>query len=215
MDDVIKSKKVKISEQQRLQNLTELERQYWEKGLFVAGMDEVGRGPLAGPVVTACVIMPPEPLIEGINDSKKLSEKKRTILSPIIRETAIAYKIEYVSPQIIDEINIAEATKLCFCNSFNNMEVKCAHVLVDYVSGLKIDAEQIPLVHGDAISYSIGAASIIAKVERDNYMIAMHELYPQYNFAKNKGYGTREHIEAIKKYGPCPIHRHSFIKNFI
>ena len=205
----------KIPEPERLIQITEYERTYWEKGCLVAGMDEVGRGPLAGPVVTACVIMPPEPLIEGINDSKKLSEKKRELLSPRIKETALAYRIEYVYPDVIDEINILEATKLAFRRSFENIGIDCRYVLVDYVSGLEIDAEQVPLVHGDALSYSIGAASIIAKVERDRCMTQMHEKYPMYNFAKNKGYGTKEHIDAIKKYGPCPIHRRSFIKNFV
>lgn len=207
--------KERIPEEQRLLQITEYERRFWEKGELVAGMDEVGRGPLAGPVVTACVVMPPEPLLEGVNDSKKLSEKRRETLSPRITETALAYKIEYVSPEVIDEMNIAEATKLCFMRSFAGIGMDCRHVLVDYVSGLDIDAEQIPLVHGDALSYSIGAASIIAKVERDHFMCRMHELYPQYNFAKNKGYGTAEHIAALKKYGPCPIHRRSFIKNIL
>lgn len=204
-------KKIKITEQERLFNITEYERKFWERRIFPAGMDEVGRGPLAGPVTVACVIMPPEPLIEGVNDSKKLSEKKREKLSPLIRETALAYSIEFAPPELIDEINIAEATKLMFKRAFENIGVDCTHVLVDYVSGLAIQAEQIPLVHGDALSYSIGAASIIAKVERDAYMQKMHELYPMYNFASNKGYGTAEHIKALKEYGPCPIHRRSFI----
>ena len=205
----------RLPEAERLRIITEFERSFWEKGIYVAGMDEVGRGPLAGPVVTACVIMPPEPLIEGVNDSKKVSEKKREMLAPRIKETAIAYKIEFIPPETIDEMNIAEATKLCFKRSFEGIGTECRHVLVDYVSGLCIDAEQIPIVHGDAVSYSIGAASIIAKVERDHYMMQMHEKYPEYNFAKNKGYGTAEHIAALKKFGPCPIHRRSFIKNFL
>lgn len=207
--------KVKIPEAERLFRITQTERTYWEQGLLVAGMDEVGRGPLAGAVTTACVIMPSAPLIEGINDSKKLSEKKRQQLDIAIRENAIAYSIEFIPPDIIDEINISEATKLCFKNAFENIGVNCNHVLIDYVSGLQIDAKQVPIVHGDALSYTIGAASIIAKVARDAYMQQMHELYPQYNFAKNKGYGTAEHICALKKYGPCPIHRRSFIKKIL
>lgn len=204
-----------MTEQERLQIITATERTYWDAGILVAGMDEVGRGPLAGPVTTACVVMPCTPLIEGINDSKKLSEKKREKLAPIIKETATAYRIEFISPEIIDEINILEATKLGFKKAFDNLGISCSHVLVDYVSGLDITARCIPLVHGDALSYVIGAASIIAKVERDNYMLKMHELYPQYNFASNKGYGTAEHIAALKKYGPCPIHRRSFIRKIL
>lgn len=208
-------RKEKLPESERLYLLTEYERPYWEKGILIAGMDEVGRGPLAGPVTTACVIMPPSPLAEGVNDSKKLTEKKRETLAPIIKSTAIAYRIEFAAPEIIDEMNIAEATKLCFKRAFEGIGVNCSHVLVDYVSGLQIDAEQIALVHGDAKSYSIGAASIIAKVERDAYMNEMDKLYPEYGFARNKGYGTKEHIEALRKYGPCPIHRRSFIKKIL
>ena len=183
--------------------------------MLVAGMDEVGRGPLAGPVTVGCVIMPSEPLIEGVNDSKKLSEKRREALAPIIKNTALAYKTEFASPELIDEVNILEATKRMFVKAFEGIGMDCPYALVDYVSGLDIKAKQIPLVHGDAISYSIAAASIIAKVERDAYMLKMHELYPQYNFAKNKGYGTAEHIAALREYGPCPIHRKSFIKKIL
>ena len=204
-----------IPEEERLIQITQYERKYWDMGEYVAGMDEVGRGPLAGPVTTACVIMPSEPLIHGVNDSKKLSEKKRETLSPLIMQTAVAYRIEFVPPDVIDEINIAEATKLCFKRAFEGIGKECRYVLVDYVSGLEINAEQLPLVHGDALSYSIGAASIIAKVARDAYMDEMHKLYPMYNFAKNKGYGTAEHIKALREYGPCPIHRRSFIKKIL
>ncbi len=208
-------KKHKLSESERLKIITEYEERFWKEGLLVAGMDEVGRGPLAGPVAAACVIMPKEPLLEGINDSKKLSEKKREILAPRIKELAVSFSIEFAPPELIDEINIAEATKLCFKRAFENIKAECSHVLVDYVSGLDISAEQIAIVHGDALSYTIGAASIIAKVERDAYMREAHKRYPEYNFAANKGYGTKEHIEALKRYGPCPLHRKSFIKNII
>ena len=208
-------KKPKISEEERLFELTKYEREYWQQGINVAGMDEVGRGPLAGPVAVGCVIMPPSPLIEGVNDSKKLTEARREKLAPLIKDAAIAYRIEFASPELIDELNISEAIKMIFEKAFNGLEAECDHVLIDYVKGLNIHAHQIPLVHGDALSYSIGAASIIAKTERDAYMRKMHEKYPQYNFASNKGYGTAEHIAALHKYGPCPIHRRSFIKKIL
>ncbi len=203
------------SERERLQELTCMERKFWEKELFPAGMDEVGRGPLAGPVVAACVILPPAPLIEYVNDSKKVSERRREMLAPIIRETALAVGIGWADEQEIDQRNILEATKTAFARAYEAMNSPCAHVLVDAVSGLAIPAEQHALIHGDALSYLIAAASIVAKVERDGYMRRMDEAYPHYGFAKNKGYGTAEHIAAIRRYGPCPLHRRSFLKNIL
>ena len=204
----------KRNEQERLFELTRYERELWEGGNSVCGMDEVGRGPLAGPVVTCCLIMPPEPLIEGVNDSKKLSENKREKLFDEISLKALAVGIAFRDEKRIDEINILNATKEAFCEAYRNMGHPADAALIDAVQGLDIPCRKIPLIHGDALSYSIACASIIAKVTRDRFMTEMDELYPGYGFAKNKGYGTAEHIAALKALGPCPIHRRSFIKNF-
>jgi len=202
-------------ERERLFSITEIERSYWERGILPAGMDEVGRGPLAGPVVAGCIILPPEPLIEFVKDSKKLSEKRRESLYPLLKENALAFSTGWVYEAEIDRINILEATKKAFLLAFSGMDKKPGHVLVDAMKDLPIEAEQHPFIHGDALSYLIGAASILAKVERDHYMSEMDSLYPQYGFSRNKGYGTAEHIRALKEFGPCPIHRRSFIKNFV
>ncbi len=207
--------KITDKELQRLQKLTELDKTYWDQGLVLAGMDEVGRGPLAGPVVVGCVVMPPEPLLPYINDSKKLSEKRREALYEQIQATALACATAWVGPEIIDEINILEATKRGFVQAFAGIGIPVTDVLIDALRNLDIPARQHPLIHGDALSYSIGAASILAKVARDRYMIEQDALYPQYGFARNKGYGTAEHIAALKQYGPCPIHRRSFIGHFV
>ncbi len=181
---------------------------------YIAGVDEVGRGPLAGPVVCAAVIMPIDDLIEGIDDSKKLSEKKRKMLSDLIKQKAICYNIEEISPEKIDEINILEATKLCMKNALEGLSIKPDVALIDALK-LDIDIPVVNIIKGDFLSYSIGAASIIAKVYRDNLMVQMAEKYPQYSFEKHKGYGTAAHIAAIKEFGATPIHRHSFIKKFV
>ncbi|HRF36924.1 MAG TPA: ribonuclease HII [Clostridia bacterium] len=181
---------------------------------YIAGVDEVGRGPLAGPVVCAAVIMPIDDLIEGIDDSKKLSEKKRNMLSDLIKEKAICYNIEEISPEKIDEINILEATKLCMKNALEGLSIKPDVALIDALK-LDIDIPVLNIIKGDFLSYSIGAASIIAKVYRDNLMVQMAEKYPQYSFEKHKGYGTAAHIAAIKEFGATPIHRRSFIKKFV
>jgi ribonuclease HII len=204
----------KINETERLYAITAYERPYWENGIFPAGMDEAGRGPLAGPVYAACVMLPQDTLIEGVNDSKKLSECKRETLYPIIKERAIAFGIGTATEQEIDGLNILNATKLAFKRAYQSMAFPCTTILVDAVKGLMIDAEQVPLIHGDALSYLIAAASILAKVERDSYMKELDTLYPQYGFSEHKGYGTKKHIEALKKYGPCPAHRRSFIGHF-
>ena len=180
---------------------------------YIAGVDEVGRGPLAGPVVCAAVIMPLDKLIEGIDDSKKVSEKKRNTLSELIKENAICYNIAEVSPKIIDEINILEATKLCMTNALEGLNIKPDVALVDALT-LNTDIPVVNIIKGDYLSYSIGAASIIAKVYRDNLMVDLAKKYPEYSFEKHKGYGTKSHIEALKKYGKSEIHRDSFIKNF-
>ena len=193
------------------------ERALLEKGYqYIAGVDEVGRGPLAGPVVCAAVIMPLEKdlLVEGVDDSKKLSEKKREELAKLIKERAIAYTVYEVSEKEIDEINILEATKLGMKNALAALKILPDTVLTDGNMVLDIPYPQQSVVHGDALSYSIGAASIIAKVYRDHLMDDFAKLYPAYSFEKNKGYGTAAHIQAIKEVGACPIHRKTFIKKF-
>ena len=183
---------------------------------FIAGVDEVGRGPLAGPVVCAAVIMPldDDSIIDGVDDSKKVSEKKREVLAKIIAERAVAYKICEVSPQEIDEINILQATIKCMKMCVNGLSVRPDVVLVDAVK-TDFGVPSCPIIKGDALSYSIGAASILAKVYRDDLMRYYSALYPEYSFEKHKGYGTKEHIRAIKEHGASPIHRKTFIKNFV
>lgn len=189
------------------------EKQEQEKGRFlIAGVDEVGRGPLAGPVCVAAVMMPLDDIIEGVDDSKKISEKKRDLLFEQIKEKAICYSIEMVNEQTIDEINILEATKLAMKNAIESLAVKPDVVLVDAISKLDTDAEIRGIVKGDALSYSIGCASILAKVTRDRLMCELSKEYPEYGFEKHKGYGTKQHIEALKEYGPCVYHRLSFLK---
>lgn len=190
------------------------ERKHIENGLkLVAGVDEVGRGPLAGPVVCCAVIMPLDDIIDGVDDSKKLSEKKREQLAGIIKEKAIAYSIREISPEEIDKINILEAVKKCMTDAVNTLSVKPDITLVDGVdTHLPINAEYV--IKGDMNSYTIGCASIVAKVYRDNLMKEMAKEFPEYAFEKHKGYGTKIHIEKIKEIGPCKLHRKTFIKNF-
>ena len=185
------------------------------KGKRIAGIDEAGRGPLAGPVVCACVIMPldEDKLIDGINDSKKLTEKKREELYDKIIERAIAYSIVEVDERTIDRINILNATKQGMKRALDGLKVKPDIVLIDAVK-IDTDLPQDNIIKGDAKSYNIASASILAKVYRDRLMKELSEKYPQYNFAKHKGYGTKEHIENLKKYGKCELHRETFIKNF-
>ncbi len=203
------------NEEERLNELCRIERGYWDKGMLPGGMDEVGRGPLAGPVVAACIVLPPEPLIRYVNDSKKLSPGRRDKLYPQLIGSALSVAVGWREPSEIDEINILNATRRAFKEAFDRLDKKPGVVLLDAISGLDIPAEQHSFIHGDALSYLIAAASIVAKVQRDNYMIEMDALYPEYGFARNKGYGTAEHIAALKKYGPTPLHRRSFIKNFL
>ncbi len=181
----------------------------------VAGVDEVGRGPLAGPVVCACVIMPLDRMIDGVNDSKKLSEKKRERLYDLLRETALSYSVAELSPAVIDEMNIYQATKLCMKKAIEGLKIKPSLVLVDAMKDLDVSVPCKAIIKGDAQSYNIAAASIIAKVYRDRIMREMDVKYPQYGFASNKGYGTGEHIRALKTYGKTEIHRDTFIKNII
>lgn len=194
------------------------ENKFLSKGYkLIAGMDEAGRGPLAGPVVVACVVMPlgKDDIIEGVNDSKKLNEKKREMLYEKITQKAICYSISTVDHKTIDEINILQATKKGMSECVKKLTKKPDIVLVDAVSNLDIDCEMLPIIHGDALSYSIACASIVAKVTRDHMMLEFDKLYPQYNFKKHKGYGTAEHIRLLKEFGKCPIHRETFIKNFV
>ena len=189
------------------------EREEEQKGHFlIAGVDEVGRGPLAGPVCVACVMMPLDDIIEGVDDSKKVSEKKRNLLYEQIKEKAICYAIEMVDEDTIDKINILEATKLAMKRAIEKMTLKPDVVLVDAISKLDVDVNIRGIIKGDALSYSIGCASILAKVTRDNLMTELGKEYPEYGFEKHKGYGTKAHIEAIKEYGPCVYHRLSFLK---
>lgn len=190
------------------------ERKYYNKNYnFVAGVDEVGRGPLAGPVVCCAIIMPKDNIIDGVNDSKKLSEKKRKLLSDEILKTAISYSIVEIWQDEIDRINILEAVKKCMTLAVNGLTIKPDITLVDGVNThLPINAEYI--IGGDGKSYTIGCASIVAKVYRDNLMVEYAKEYPAYGFEKHKGYGTKAHIDVIKEVGPCSLHRKTFIKNF-
>lgn len=181
---------------------------------YLCGVDEVGRGPLAGPVVCAAVIMPWESVIEGVDDSKKLSAKRREELSGLIQKNAVACRICLIEPQIIDKINILEATKLCMKNAVEGLEVTPDLCVTDGNMTLDIALPQISVVKGDAKSYAIGAASIVAKVYRDRLMREYAALYPEYGFDANAGYGTASHIEAIKKYGLTPVHRRSFTRKW-
>ena len=199
-------------EKEQIDNL-KFEREEETKGNFlIAGMDEVGRGPLAGPVCVACVIMPLDDVIEGIDDSKKLSEKKRDALFEKIKEKALSYSIEMVDEQTIDKINILEATKLCMKKAVEKLEIKPDVVLVDAIKSLDVTVPIRGIIKGDALSYSIGCASILAKVTRDRLMVELAKEYPEYGFEKHKGYGTKVHIEALKEIGPCEYHRLSFLK---
>ncbi|MCI8555644.1 MAG: ribonuclease HII [Clostridia bacterium] len=194
--------------------MLDYEKRY--EGMLIAGIDEAGRGPLAGPVVCACVIMPLEEdmIIEGIDDSKKLSAKKREGLYEKIIQRAKAYSIVEIDEKTIDEINILQATKLGMKKALETLKIKPDIVLIDAV---KIDSEikQDNIIKGDALSYNIAAASILAKVYRDRLMIKLDERFAGYGFAQHKGYGTKLHVEALKKLGATAVHRKSFIKNFV
>lgn len=200
-------------ERRRIEALKVYEKQYEAYG-YVCGIDEVGRGPLAGPVVAGAVILPKDCNILYINDSKKLSERKREELYDIIMEQAVAAGIGMVSPARIDEINILQATYEAMRQAIQNLAVTPDILLNDAVTIPEVKIRQVPIIKGDAKSISIGAASIIAKVTRDRLMVEYDKVMPEYGFASNKGYGSQTHIEALKKYGPSPIHRQSFITHF-
>ncbi len=190
--------------------MKEFENELYENGIkYIAGIDEVGRGPLVGPVVTAAVILPREFYDERINDSKKLTEKKRELLYDVIMENAVSVGIGISSEDVIDEINILEATKKAMIEAVNNLSVKPEHLLIDAVK-LNIDIPQTSIIKGDAKSESIAAASIVAKVTRDRMMVELDKMHPEYDFKHNKGYGTKKHIEAIEKYGILKEHRKTF-----
>lgn len=190
---------------------------------YIAGVDEVGRGPLAGPVVAAAVVLGPDFNIPGIDDSKKLTEKKREALFPVIKENALAYGIGMADHKRIDQINILEATKEAMAQAIENASIMLKEKWgedIEYVlfDAMKIDKVKLPqssIIKGDAKSLAIGAASIIAKVTRDTMMVELAETYPDYAFEKNKGYGTKAHYEGLEKAGPCEIHRMTFLKNFL
>lgn len=202
-----------VDRTERVRTLIEFDRGYRTGACVIAGMDEVGRGPLAGNVVTACVVMPEDPVILWIDDSKKLSESRREKVFDEIMTHAIYVGIGEVTPEEIDRINILEATRKAMQEAAS--QIPADIFLIDAVTKLGLNGREIPIIKGDATSYNIAAASIIAKVTRDRQMIEMDRLYPEYGFKRNKGYGTREHIEALKKFGPCPIHRRSFIGHFV
>ena len=203
----------RIDRQARVAQLVEMDSALWQTGAVVAGIDEAGRGPLAGNVVVGCVVMPPEPLLLWVDDSKKLSEKRREEVYQQILDTALFVGVGEATPEEIDTLNILEATKLAMRRAAELIPAEI--FLIDAVKNVGLKGEERPLIHGDAVSYSIAAASIIAKVTRDRQMQALEEAYPQYGFLKHKGYGTPQHIAALKQYGPCPAHRRSFIGNFI
>ncbi len=207
---------MKEKEIERLSLLKEEENKLYNNSVkYICGIDEAGRGPLAGPVVVGAVILPEDSFIEGVNDSKKISEKKREKIYEIITQEAIAYSVGIVDQKTIDEINILNATKLGVKRALEGLSQKPEIIMVDALNNMDtLGIPYISVVKGDAKNYCIAAASIIAKVTRDRMMKEWDEVYPMYGFAKHKGYGTAEHIRLLKENGPCMIHRKSFIKNF-
>lgn len=208
---------MKEKEEQRLINLKQYECELRIKGYkYICGIDEAGRGPLAGPVVVASVIMPENSMIEGVNDSKKVSEKKREKLYDLILSEAISYGVGIIGQDEIDEINILNATKKGLTISLQELTQKPDLIIVDALNNIDtLGTKYESIIKGDAKCYSIAAASIIAKVTRDRIMREWDKVYPQYGFVAHKGYGTVAHIKALKEYGACPLHRKTFIKHFI
>ena len=199
--------------QARHQALIAHDAPLWDAGLVFAGIDEAGRGPLAGSVFAACAVMPREPSLLWVDDSKKLSEKRREGLHDQILATALFANVGHATPEEIDEMNILEATKLAMRRAAEGCPAQV--YLIDAVRAVGLRGRELPIIRGDALSYSIAAASILAKVERDREMRTLDAKYPQYGFARNKGYGTQEHIRALMRFGPCPLHRSSFIGHFV
>lgn len=208
---------MKEKELERLTKLKEIEKDLYSKGFNnICGIDEAGRGPLAGPVVVAGVIMPKDSMIEGINDSKKVSEKKREKLYDLIIEEAISYSVAIIGQDVIDDINILNATKEGVTKVVDGLDVKPDLIIIDALNHINTRGIPYePIIKGDAKCYNIAAASILAKVTRDRIMREWDEVYPQYGFVQHKGYGTAKHIQAIKEYGLTPIHRRSFTKKFV
>lgn len=208
---------MKEKELERLTKLKEIEKDLYSKGFNnICGIDEAGRGPLAGPVVVAGVIMPKDSMIEGINDSKKISEKKREKLYDLIIEEAISYSVAIIGQDVIDDINILNATKEGVTKVVDGLDVKPDLIIIDALNHINTRGIPYePIIKGDAKCYNIAAASILAKVTRDRIMREWDEVYPQYGFVQHKGYGTAKHIQAIKEYGLTPIHRRSFTKKFV
>lgn len=201
---------------QRLAEMRKFEEALYEQGIqYIAGIDEVGRGPLAGPVVAAAVILPKDFNVLGVDDSKKLSEKKREELYEEILRYAVCCSIGIIDNHQIDEINILEATKLAMKQAVENMETMPEHLLIDALTLKDIAIPQQGIIKGDSLSVSIAAASIVAKVTRDRMMNEYHEKYPQYAFHQNKGYGTKAHYEGIDSHGMCELHRRSFLKSYL
>ena len=197
------------------QDMWKIEQEYFDKGIqLICGVDEAGRGPLAGPVCAAAVILPPNAEVPGLNDSKKLSDKKRRELYPIIKEQAIAYGIAFADHHEIDEINILQATYLAMERAINQLTVKPELALIDGNRAKDFGIPVQTVIHGDSLSASIAAASVLAKVTRDNFMLEMAEAYPGYDFEIHKGYGTKAHYAALTKLGPSEIHRMTFLKKF-
>lgn len=209
-----KEKEKLEQEKVRIEQMKVYEKQYDHVG-YICGIDEAGRGPLAGPVVAGAVILPKDSKILWLNDSKKLSAKKREELYDVIMKEAVAVGVGYASPARIDEINILQATYEAMREAISKLRMKPQILLNDAVTIPGVEIPQVPIIKGDAKSVSIAAASIIAKVTRDRLMIEYDKIMPEYGFAAHKGYGAQSHIEAIKKYGPSPIHRKTFIKNFV
>ena len=207
---------MKEKELERLTKIKEIEKDLYSKGFKnICGIDEAGRGPLAGPVVVAGVIMPQHSMIEGINDSKKVTEKRREKLYDVIKEEAISYSIAVIDHHVIDDINILNATKQGVTEVVDGLDVKPDLIIVDALTHINTRGIPYePIIKGDAKCYNIAAASILAKVTRDRIMRQWDEIYPQYGFSSHKGYGTAKHIAAIKEYGLCPIHRLTFTKHF-
>lgn len=216
---LIKSCELRIEkaaqENERLENMLAYEKKYYNQYEYICGIDEAGRGPLAGPVVAGAVILPKGLKIPYLNDSKQLNEKRREELYDVIMEQAAAVGVGIVAPERIDEINILQATYEAMRQAIQNLEYRPQILLNDAVIIPEVNIPQEKIIKGDAKSLSIAAASVIAKVTRDRMMKAYHELFPEYGFEKHKGYGSKEHIEAIQKYGLSPIHRRSFITHFI
>ncbi len=210
-----KRRAASLKEYERYQKMCRYENDACKKGIkLIAGIDEAGRGPLAGPVVAAAVILPEGIFIEGLDDSKKLTPGKRETLFDIIKEKALSYGVGIIDEKCIDEINILNATRKAMALAVRSLKLRPELLLIDAEKLQNLNINQISIIKGDTLSVSIAAASVVAKVTRDRMICELDKVYPQYGFAKHKGYGTKEHIDAIKKYGICPIHRISYTKNF-